>query len=315
MSLADSCSADMCPPALVRDELRRVLSSSSFTTSDRNRRFLEYVIEETLAGRATRLKAYNIATTVFGRPDSFDPQIDPVVRMEAGRLRRALERFYLLEGNAVSVHIAMPKGGYVPEFRTVGAPAENGQAGEPATTDGPPSVIVAPFEPEGDPTALLNLNVGFTRQLMIDLHQLGDCVVCDPQLAAGRASEARRGVAVRNGDCILTGDVAIVGDALSVTALLLDASTGRVLWGKTFQRTVTRGQGILALRDEVADCVAHALHEYLCGRPETGRGDRPSAATRVGQQDRAERTPEESRDPDAHPLSEGLQYLGPFATH
>src|SRR5262245_20705582 len=116
-----SVAPEVCSAAVVRDELNRVLNSSSFTTSDRNRRFLEYVIEETLAGRATRLKAYRIAATVFGRPDSFDPQIDPVVRMEAGRLRRALERFYLLEGNTVSVRIAMPKGGYVPEFRAVDA--------------------------------------------------------------------------------------------------------------------------------------------------------------------------------------------------
>src|SRR5262245_19070884 len=81
-----------------RAELQRVMNSVHFSTSDRNRRFLDYVIEETLAGRAERLKAYTIATMVFGRPESFDPQLDPVVRIEARRLRRALERFYLIEG-------------------------------------------------------------------------------------------------------------------------------------------------------------------------------------------------------------------------
>src|SRR4029079_12372123 len=122
-----------------------------FTTSERNRRFLAYVVEEALAGRADRLKAYNIATTVFGRPDSFDPQLDPVVRMEAGRLRRALERFYLLDGDVFSIRIAMPKGGYAPEFRAVEAPAQARHASEPTTPDGPPSIIVTSFEPEGDP--------------------------------------------------------------------------------------------------------------------------------------------------------------------
>ncbi|HEY6630510.1 MAG TPA: hypothetical protein VIZ90_03570, partial [Rhizobiaceae bacterium] len=89
---------DSC--ARIRAELNRVLSSPQFDSSERNRRFLEYVVEETLAGRADRIKAYNVATTVFGRDDSFDPQLDPVVRMEARRLRRALERLYLVEGDA-----------------------------------------------------------------------------------------------------------------------------------------------------------------------------------------------------------------------
>src|SRR4051812_16132025 len=72
---------------VVRDELHRVLQSSQFDASERNRRFLSYVIEETLAGRADRIKAYNVATEVFGRDVNFDPQLDPVVRMEARRLR------------------------------------------------------------------------------------------------------------------------------------------------------------------------------------------------------------------------------------
>jgi hypothetical protein len=67
----------------VREELHRILSSDNFQTSDRNQRFLEFVVEETLAGRMAQLKAYTIATLVFGRRDDFHPQIDPVVRMEA----------------------------------------------------------------------------------------------------------------------------------------------------------------------------------------------------------------------------------------
>jgi adenylate cyclase len=59
----------------------------------RTRNFLRYVTEETLAGRAERIKAYSIAMEVFGRDQTFDAQNDPVVRIEAGGLRRALERY------------------------------------------------------------------------------------------------------------------------------------------------------------------------------------------------------------------------------
>src|ERR1700754_4413115 len=105
-------------PEEVRAELRRVLESPQFDCSERNRRFLEYVVEEALSGRAGRIKGYSIATTVFGRDVSFDPQLDPVVRMEARRLRRSLERFYLTGGSS-SVKIEMPKGSYVPLFQNV----------------------------------------------------------------------------------------------------------------------------------------------------------------------------------------------------
>ena len=85
-------------PEAVREQLSRILGSCAFDASKRNRRFLEYAVEEALAGRADRIKAYNIATTVFGRDASFDPQLDSIVRIEAGRLRRSLERYYLTAG-------------------------------------------------------------------------------------------------------------------------------------------------------------------------------------------------------------------------
>lgn len=84
-------------PEEVRAELERILSSPEFSVPARACAFLRYVVEETLSGRATRLKGYSIAIEVFDRDENFT-QDDPVVRIEAGRLRRALERYYLLSG-------------------------------------------------------------------------------------------------------------------------------------------------------------------------------------------------------------------------
>lgn len=97
-------------------QLELILASSEFKVSDRIRRFLIYVTNETLAGRAERIKAYSIATEVLGRDPNFDLQNDPVVRIEAGRLRRAMERYYFVAGQADRVLIEIPKGGYVPHF-------------------------------------------------------------------------------------------------------------------------------------------------------------------------------------------------------
>jgi len=113
-----SCAQAASEPseADVRAELDRILASAQFSVPKRVRQFLVYVINETLIGRGDRIKAYSIAVEVFGRNPNFDIRNDPVVRIEAGRLRRALERHYLLGGNTDPVVIEIPKGGYVPRF-------------------------------------------------------------------------------------------------------------------------------------------------------------------------------------------------------
>ncbi|MBD9525109.1 hypothetical protein IB262_35250 [Ensifer sp. ENS02] len=100
----------------VREQLASILSSDKFHLPERARSFLRFVVNETLEGRAEYLKAFTIAHDVFGRRDTFDAQNDPVVRIEAGRIRRELERYYLLSGPSERVVITIPKGGYVPAF-------------------------------------------------------------------------------------------------------------------------------------------------------------------------------------------------------
>lgn len=104
-------------PEAVREQLACILASPDFEASERNRRFFGYVVEETLARRGDRLKAYNIALAVFGRDESFDAQNDPIVRIEAARLRRSLEHYYLLAGKDDPIRIEIPKGAYAATWR------------------------------------------------------------------------------------------------------------------------------------------------------------------------------------------------------
>ncbi|MCZ4094693.1 hypothetical protein O3W52_33945 [Ensifer psoraleae] len=99
-----------------RAQLARILTSADFQATDRERRFLSYVVNETLAGRSNLIKAYSIAVEVFDRDTSFDPQADPIVRVAAGQLRRALERYYLTAGLTDPILISIPKGGYAATF-------------------------------------------------------------------------------------------------------------------------------------------------------------------------------------------------------
>jgi len=104
-------------PADINKLLKRVLESSCFRGSLRLTNFLKFVVETTLAGKAANIKAYTIAVEALDRGCDFDPQSDPIVRVEAGRLRQALARYYGEAGRDESVLIEMPRGTYVPVFR------------------------------------------------------------------------------------------------------------------------------------------------------------------------------------------------------
>jgi tetratricopeptide (TPR) repeat protein len=101
---------------LIRAALDRILASDAFRSAPQLAAFLGFIVERGLAGRAAELKGYTIAVEALGRPPDFDPQADPIVRVEAGRLRKALLQYYAGEGAAEPVRIAIPVGGYVPSF-------------------------------------------------------------------------------------------------------------------------------------------------------------------------------------------------------
>jgi adenylate cyclase len=119
----------------IKAQLERIATSEEFPGVGRGGAFLRYVVGEVLAGRAKRIKGYSIAIEVFGRKDGFT-QDDPVVRIEAGRLRRTLERYYLVAGQSDPLKIDIPKGCYVPTFAWA-CP----QAGDPAF-EAPPTVAI-----------------------------------------------------------------------------------------------------------------------------------------------------------------------------
>lgn len=108
------------PPGIteqqVRDCLQQILTSPQFSHSERMNRFLRFVVEAALAGTQEQLKEYLVGVEVFDRPSGYDPHQDPIVRVEARRLRAKLEEYYANETGHVALIISMPKGSYVPVF-------------------------------------------------------------------------------------------------------------------------------------------------------------------------------------------------------
>lgn len=113
------------PAVEIKSELDRILRSRAFIQSHRIRRFLQFVVEESLLGQPHRLKEYLIGLEVFDRREAFDPRVDSIVRVEARRLRNKLEEYYRTEGQEDPVRVLLRKGSYVPifEYRHAGAPS------------------------------------------------------------------------------------------------------------------------------------------------------------------------------------------------
>ena len=106
----------------IRAALEHMAASEAFRGSPQLVAFLRYVVEETLRGASDRIKGYTIAVEALGRAENFDPQVDPIVRVEAMRLRRALARYYANGGSNDPVLINLPLGSYVPAFRRAEPP-------------------------------------------------------------------------------------------------------------------------------------------------------------------------------------------------
>jgi hypothetical protein len=108
---------DAPTPDEIRTETDRMTGSDVFSRSPQLGAFLRFVVEAVLHGRGERIKAYTIGVEVLRRDTKFDPQLDPIVRVEATRLRRAIERYYAGPGVTDPVVIDLPRGSYVPTFR------------------------------------------------------------------------------------------------------------------------------------------------------------------------------------------------------
>ena len=219
--------------ASVRQRLEHVLRSPHFDGSARSREFLRYVVEEVLAGRAAYLKQAAIAVEVFGRKPDFDAVIDPIVRVQAGRLRRSLERYYLLSGEPDFIRIELPKGSYAPVFletRDRAAPAMT-----PCESAGTwPTVVVYPFslhachdEPAAG-QAREELTAELCRYGIVHVARAGD----------SRNAEQPPAIAAR---FELHGVARESASELVMAARLVDRASGQQIWADEFH-TITRPQ-------------------------------------------------------------------------
>ena len=227
------------PENLVRSQLARVEAHPLFVRSARMRRFLEFTIEAALAGRAEHLKEYVLGIEVFGRTEAHDPRLDPIVRVEARRLRAKLGAYYASDGAHDDLIFEYPRGSYVPQFRMRSLTQPHTAA---------PLIAVLPFAARRR-SSCARFADGLTREV---IHELGrsDAVQVFSRETRGRARI----------EALLTGSVRQSGHRVRVTAELLSTGTDQNLWSADFVSAPTDPE---TAQKQIAFATAHALLSHF----------------------------------------------------
>jgi TolB-like protein/Tfp pilus assembly protein PilF len=280
-----------------RKELEKILSSNTFRDAEGLRRFLRYTVEHTLRGEGDQLKEYRLGVEVFDRESSFDPRLDPVVRMAARRLRSKLQQYYETEGARDPIWIAVPKGSYAAAF-SFGAPklVPTSTVVEPsqptkyswlarialllllaivivtvvyrirtrqAGPDEHPSLAVLP---------LLNLTGnsddeyfcdGVTDELTSAVSKLPGVRVVARTSAfkfKNRPEDVRFIGEQLNVSSVLEGSLQKSGERLRITVQLIRASDGYHIWAQTYDRD---SRDAFAVEDEITQTIADTLRVRL----------------------------------------------------
>jgi adenylate cyclase len=257
------------PSGDVQAELERILASKGFAGAGRLSRMLRYLVERTLAGEGDRLKEYAVGVEAFDRDEKYDPRIDSIVRVEAGRLRTKIDEYYSSEGAADAVQISLPRGGYVPKFdRRTAAPVPvsvpvrqtrrwitwpltiglasavilamwsiGGRSRLDATIPGGMTIAVLAFEQYSVSPEDAKLAAEITDGVTSELARLGTIGVASHTSAmqfAGARKPLKEIAQALHADVVLEGSITEDADGLRVTARMVDAATDRKMWVESF---------------------------------------------------------------------------------
>lgn len=229
---ASCCALENILADAIRNQLQRILASSEFTATESQRKFLKFVVLETLCGNSAEIKGFAVATRVFGRGDDFDQAVDPIVSIQANKLRRALERYYLVAGQSDPVYIDIPKGTYVPVFTRQSPPApltESRVAGAKASdAEGSwPTILIRPFVNLTGDTSLDWMGPGFAGELRMEMTRHRDIQVLQG-IPDGDNKRATDTIA----RFVIDGEIHNSTEEVRVIVTLTDTLNNLQLWSK-----------------------------------------------------------------------------------
>lgn len=245
-------------------QMDRVATSATFQQVDRLKRFLSFVVLETAAGRGNQLKEYVIGVQVFDKDTSFDPRTDPIVRVQARRLRSRLAKYYSEEGAQDTVLIELPKGGYAPLFKRL----ENAQPKRSLTRAlaSRNTLAVLPFADQSAGGDMEYFCKGLAEEILHALTAAETMRVLASPSASDIGTDLRETAGLLDAAMLVCGSVRTHGQAVRITVQIIDGPSGSYVWSESIDGKMEEGFG---LQERVANAVLARLN---AGPRSAGKG-------------------------------------------
>jgi TolB-like protein len=263
----------------IRKQVEKVIRSEMFVHSKRMQRFLSYTVDQALQGKDDSTKEYSVALAVFDKPQSFDPRLDPIVRVEAGRLRSKLQQYYEGPGLADPIRIRYKKRSYVPHFehrspeeRFLSRRYPDGSVSPDESSDGLSgirspreirAIAVLPFMDFSIEGEHEHFSDAITAEIINVLNQTVhlNIVARTSVMRFKETDKDIREIASRLGvDAILEGSVRLAGNRVRVTVQLANAANGYQIWSQIYDRVIA---DILDVQRDLAQAIAREIGTEL----------------------------------------------------
>ena len=257
----------------IQAHVEKIIKDSTFFSSDILKRFLSFIVNETLEGRSNCLKEYTIAMSVLDKPANFRPQDSGIVRIHAGRLRRTLTKYYDKMEGTDDIRISIPKGNYVPVFENAKLTGKNFSSplkNEANTVWLKPNkdkikVSVLPFRYSTKQQLAGLFADGIAFQLTAGLQNVKNISVTAFQMIKSlseKTVDIKELVDRIGSQLILTGGVEMLKDRIRVSIELVKAATFEQIWSDTFDKTISHSN-LFDLQDEIIKTALFELQDSL----------------------------------------------------
>ncbi|HEY4966373.1 MAG TPA: hypothetical protein VII28_08240 [Puia sp.] len=261
-----SLTDDLCSEDLIYEQLQKIFDCSVFSVSDILRRFLTYITQETLAGRSNTIKEYTIAVSVLNKPASFKPQQDAIVRIHAGRLRRALHYYYKESGSEDKIEISVPKGTYVPVFERLQRekPVIISSSTNPVDLPESVNLVILPFKTLETEISRVAFADSLGQQLGAGLAKFPDFSVVSyytTRQLSSRKKEIRELALGFGAHFVVTGDVQFENRKLRVSVQMTNAQTGAQIWTELYTNNFSVSS-LFATADDMSSRITAALGDF-----------------------------------------------------
>ncbi|MDZ4212397.1 MAG: hypothetical protein U1C59_11870, partial [Methylotenera sp.] len=254
---------------LLDECLDSMLLSPVFEKSHRQQDLLRFLVKETLAGNAQRLKGYTLGVEIFGRGTDFDPSVDAIVRVEVGRLRTKLREYYSLHGQSDAVLLDLPKGSYAINISLRDKDATPVLASSLAPKAWPNgferdvSLAILPFTNIGSNAEQEYFVDGIVDNLIFELSRLSGLFIISRQ-SSFRYRDAKKSSKEVGAELgvkyLLEGSVQLSDKRVRVTVKLIEANSEGYIWSDRYESNL---QEIFALQDEITLSIVKVLQVKL----------------------------------------------------